>query len=62
MRPGSGLGPIGELLGCARELWERAGGRRDAGRRRLREAIRLLQLAHILAVTPSALERLPACA
>jgi len=62
--PGSGLEAIGELLGCARELWETtepgAGAVPVDGP--WREAIRLIQIAHVLAVTPKAMERLPACA
>jgi predicted TIM-barrel fold metal-dependent hydrolase len=62
--PGSGLEPIGELLTCARALWEQ----NEPGEGSVpvigpwREAIRLIQLAHILSVTPRAMERLPACA
>jgi predicted TIM-barrel fold metal-dependent hydrolase len=62
--PGSGLEPIGELLDCARELWETTepGDGSVPVQGPWREAIRLIQLAHVLAVTPRAMERLPACA
>jgi predicted TIM-barrel fold metal-dependent hydrolase len=60
------LEPVGELIACARELWQgteldgNLGWGPEFGG--LREALRLIQLAHVLAVTPRALDRLAACA
>jgi uncharacterized protein len=60
------LEPLHELIVAAGELWEATpldgNGGWGPGYGSLREALRLLQLAHVLAVTPRALERLHACA
>ncbi len=59
------LEPIGELILTARELWDatplegNGGWGPEFGH--LREAIRLAQLAHVLSVTPRALQRLATC-
>jgi uncharacterized protein len=60
------LEPLHELIAAARELWDATpldgNGGWGPGFASLRNALRLLQLAHVLAVTPRALERLHACA
>jgi predicted TIM-barrel fold metal-dependent hydrolase len=60
------LEPLHELIVAAGELWEATpldgNGGWGPGHGSLRDALRLLQLAHVLAVTPRALERLHACA
>ena len=59
------LEPLHELIEAARELWDATpldgNGGWGPGFGTLREALRMLQLAHVLAVTPRALERLHAC-
>src|SRR5262249_4581845 len=58
------LEPLEELIAAAREPWDATPLDGNGGwgpRGMLRDALRLLQIAHILAVTPRALERLHAC-